>query len=289
MATKIQFTCTFLKRIRKRLYRIAYWYAARCQRIYFFVYMEKYITKHIKLRTRNEKEYSLLCTVIDRNNTKFSKDISLLNAHKNDLIKRLYEESYRIYKLSRVDYTAGWAIDFHYHALLATTIDALRTDMPIDDLDIDVLKDIVMFSDILRKAFFNSEITAKAKVQEHWVERLPMFVSCLSVVYLVQLVDMLYVQRTWAILKVSLYTYAYVVSIYLVCMRVFQSISADTKKTFSELYYRTKKQLYKSMVLNENLTVDSMSLTMPICTRVLAGGDANLKKKNLIKDYIYNF
>lgn len=240
-------------KFRKYLYKLAYTYAEYCQRRFFFIYVDKYIKKHIKLKTKNLEEYSVLSRLIERKEKKFEIDRTFLKNNKTHIINYLYIENNRLYKLGKMDYTAGWAIDYHDHDILDHIMHDINSVIYTNETTSKSLKNIVYFASKLRLSFFYSEITAKAKVQEHWIERLPIYFFCVTSIYTMQVLDHIYYHEEILYLKLILYSYVYVVSIFLVILRLCQSVSADTKKCFGEIYYKSKKQLYKDIILNENI------------------------------------
>ena len=241
-------------KVRKQLYKLAYAYAENCQKRFFFIYVEKYIKKHIKLKTKNLDEYFVLSSLIDSKEKNFESENTFLKMNIMNIIKYLYIENNRLYKLGKVDYTAGWAIEYHDQYILDNIMyDMSAAIMCDNETTFKSLENIVLFANKLRLSFFNSEITAKAKVQEHWIERLPIYVFCVTSIYTMQVFEHIYYQKEILYLKLILYSYVYMVSIFLVILRLCQSVSADTKKCFGEIYYTSKKLLYNSIILNENI------------------------------------
>lgn len=238
-------------KLRKYLYKYAYYYTHKCQKTFFYLYLKKYIKKHRKYRTINE-EYHILTKLIVDNQVSFDNDNNLLKKYENSIIDYLYKENLRLYSLSRSNYTLDSIIDYHQPYIIEKMCVHLNFN-----IDTRCIKDIILFSINLRRVFFNSEVTAKSKVQEHWIARLPFFIFCVSCILILKLTDISYNNNTNIHIKIVLYLSVYLMSIFLVFIRVHQSIIADTKKNLSEVYYKSKKLLYKRLIIETEINLDS--------------------------------
>ena len=231
--------------IQKRLYKYAYYYAHICQKNFFYIYLKKYIKKHRKYRIINNKEYDILSQIIIDNQIIYENENNKLKTNENDIVEYLYTENYRLYLLSKSDYTLDVLIEYHQSYIIKQMTFFLENNY---QLDLKCINDIVLFSINLRRSFFNSEITAKSKVQEHWIARLPLFIFCVSCIFIIKLIDLLIYSNKNVYITIVLYIFVYIISIVLVFIRVHQSIIADTKKNLGEVYYKSKKLLYKNII-----------------------------------------
>ena len=77
------------------------------------------------------------------------------------------------------------------------------------NLDTQCIKDVIIFSTNLRRVFLNSEITAKSKVQEHWISRLPFFTFCVSCILVLKLIDSIFFSQSYIYIKIVLYLTIY--------------------------------------------------------------------------------
>lgn len=241
----------------KFLYRYAYGYAHECQKTFFYIYLKKYIKKHRKFRTINDDEYDILSQLIIDNQVSFNDENFILKQSENYIVNYLYKENQRLYLLSRSNYTIDLLIEYHQPYIIENMFSYLHLALNFDtNLDTQCIKDVIIFSTNLRRVFLNSEITAKSKVQEHWISRLPFFTFCVSCILVLKLIDSIFFSQSYIYIKIVLYLTIYLISIFLVFIRVHQSIIADTKKHMSEVYYKSKKELYKNFAIETNIDFD---------------------------------
>ena len=109
--------------------------------------------------------------------------------------------------------------------------------------DDEIIENIVKFSVKFQEVFIKSDLTAKTKIQEHWFMRLPIYTTCITIIYMLNVID-IYHNYT----KLIFMTIAYFLSLYLVAIRFHQSVSAETKKHSSELYSKEKNDLYVHLI-----------------------------------------
>ena len=241
----------------KLLYKYAYGYAHKCQKTFFYIYLKKYIKKHRKFRTINDKEYDILSQLIIDNQISFNDENFILKQSETYIVDYLYKENQRLYLLSRSNYTMDLLIEYHQPYIIENMYSYLHLGLNFDtNFDTQCIKDVIIFSTNLRRVFFNSEITAKSKVQEHWISRLPFFTFCVSCILVMKLIDSIFFSQSYIYIKIVLYLTIYLISIFLVFIRVHQSIIADTKKHMSEVYYKSKKQLYKNFAVETKIDFD---------------------------------
>lgn len=229
--------------IQKCLYRYAYRYAKRCQERYFDIYVLKYIKKHIKFRRRND-EYDLLLIVIDNDTDRLMEsNAKLLNMEQKGFANYLYSMNRSIYDLKRQDYTYRLkSKKTHIDNVCALYMKQTKIN------DRDMIQDIVSYSIDFQDVFQKSDLVAKTKIQEHWFMRLPIYIACMSLIYVLKLYEVISEITYYDyIFKIGLITVVYVMSIYMVSIRFHQSVSAETKKLSSEVYSNNKHKLYMKM------------------------------------------
>ena len=112
-----------------------------------------------------------------------------------------------------------------------------------------VLNQTVDFSVDIRKGYIVSDITAKTKIQEHLISRLPIYVFCVTSLLIFKLIEIVFEQNyNYVVMKVIILIFVYFTSIYMIYLRVYQSVMADAKKSASDIYKKRKKTLYNCFV-----------------------------------------
>lgn len=231
-----------LTKLQKCLYRYAYSFSRGCQKRNFFVYMKKYITKHVKYREKtDEYEYDILIVLTD--NASCQSVIHNIKKEKNKLCEFLYNHNLSIYVNRRENYSTRVMTD---EQLINKMTAEYNSTSKIHEREI--IENIVRFSVKFQDVFMKSDLTAKTKIQEHWFMRLPIYTTCITIVYMLNVIDIQKNDYT----KVVFMTIAYFLSLYLVAIRFHQSVSAETKKHSSELYSKEKNNLYVHLVTNLN-------------------------------------
>ena len=228
-----------LKKIQKFLYRYAYSYSRKCQKQNFFLYIKKYITKHIKYREKkNEYEYDILIILTDNDLCKLV--VNNIANEKDKFSQFLYDYNLDIYMNRKENYSFRVLTDKQHINRLSN--DYKKYSKINDD---DIIENIVRFSVKFQDVFMKSDLTAKTKIQEHWFMRLPIYTICITIIYMLNVID-IYHNYT----KLIFMTIAYFLSLYLVAIRFHQSVSAETKKHSSELYSKEKNYLYVQLINN---------------------------------------
>jgi predicted membrane protein len=110
--------------------------------------------------------------------------------------------------------------------------------------DYEIIENIVRFSVNFQDVFVKSDLTAKTKIHEHWFMRMPIYATCITIIYGVNVYDTNRSDYT----KIIFMTIAYILSLYLVAIRFHQSVSAETKKFSSELYSKEKNNLFANLI-----------------------------------------
>lgn len=240
-----------IRKILKNVYISVYEYTIRCQLSFFQVYLKKYIKKHIKYRTKNTLEYNGLVTYNNNHYDEFQFVNKLLTNHSLTIVDNMCGFLEKMHDVSK-NYDGNIYIDSNRDTIIDditnyiyVTIKPLNYFYEIELL----LNDIVKFSFAQYETFDTSMLTAKTKIHEHLVSRLPVFILCVSLLMSLKVIELFVDNNTkYIYIKVSLMCVAYVTSIYLVYLRVFQSIRADTKRLASNIYIIHKKKLYKTML-----------------------------------------
>lgn len=226
-----------IKKFQKFLYRYAYSYSRKCQKQNFFLYVKKYITKHIKYREKKEEyEYDVLIILTDN---ELCKSVVYNTANEKDkLCQFLYDYNLEIYMNRKDNYSFRVLTDEQHINRLSN--DYKKHSKINDD---EIIENIVKFSVKFQEVFIKSDLTAKTKIQEHWFMRLPIYTTCITIIYMLNVID-IYHNYT----KLIFMTIAYFLSLYLVAIRFHQSVSAETKKHSSELYSKEKNDLYVHLI-----------------------------------------
>lgn len=236
-----------IRQIQKRVYHKVYDYAQICRTTFFRIYLRKYIKKHVKFRTPNELEYGELICTDSTLREEYDADIRMLNRNTGALVEELLRINTYLAALANTKYSFELFIDSNEEHLADQVVDRLTTVvvMPAQRENCrEVINDITLFSFGLRNRLAQTHITAKMKIQEHLVERLPIYFVCVTGLLLMKLVDFFLFSTHLLFLQLSIVFFVYFVSIYMVYLRVFQSIAADTKKIASEQYKLAKRTLY---------------------------------------------
>jgi uncharacterized protein (UPF0333 family) len=238
--------------LRKRAYQRAYVYAAECQMSYFKEYMSKYIKKHIKYRSNNVVEHMELIELNETHSEPFTMCKGLLNNNQIQTIEFLSRVNQMLYTLMRTEYIVEFYLHQNEELVANECVNILLKENCFsnnNDYTYNVLYDIVKFSFQLRKGFVKSDAVAKAKVQEHWISRLPIFVFCATGLLVMKVLDMVvHYEDRYTYLKMLILVLVYFVSITMVYLRVYQTIMSETKKTASEIYSEAKRLLYRQLI-----------------------------------------
>ena len=242
-----------LRQVKKQLYSNVYNYASVCQILFFDYYMKKYLKKQIKFRTVNRLENPELVELNNIRREEYNYCKQVINNCKNIIIKELGQLNMHVYKLSKKNYAIDLYLYKHEFDLIEDTALYLRNRLELrhqfnDELN-KILKDSVEFSFDLRKGFGVSDTTAKTKIQEHLFSRMPIFAFSVTGLLLLKIMEMLIEKQTeYLMLKIVILAFVYVSSLYLIYLRVFQSVKAESKKAASEQYKKSKRRLYENFV-----------------------------------------
>ena len=244
--------------LKKKLYNRVYDYASRCQNIFCKYYLEKYLKKHIKFRTLNVLEYKELVDLNTVNKEKYDECKKLIKEKKQMITEELIRINNELYKYSKISYTLDMYIDRYENDMNNTIVSYLKNRLDMldnfnDEFD-KVLKQTVDFSVDVRKGYIVSDITAKTKIQEHLISRLPIYVFCVTSLLIFKIIEIVLEQNyNYIVMKVTILIFVYFTSIYMIYLRVYQSVMADAKKSASDIYKKRKKALYTCFVNEANI------------------------------------
>ena len=239
--------------IKKKIYNRVYDYASNCQNIFCKYYLEKYLKKHIKFRTVNTLEYKELVDLNTVNKEKYDECKKLIEEKRGIIIQELIRINNELYKFSKMSYALDMYIEKEEINMNNTIVTYLKTRLDLldhfnDEFD-KVLNQTVDFSTNVRKGYVVSDITAKTKIQEHLISRLPIYVFCVTSLLIFKLIEIMLEQNyDYIVMKVTILIFVYFTSIYMIYLRVYQSVMADAKKSASDIYKKRKKTLYNYFV-----------------------------------------
>lgn len=227
-------------------------YAHEYQRTMFSMYITKYINKYLKLLTPDAIEYPDLFEYVS-NNDELRTLCTIIRQKQNHIVDVLVEGycSNRSFESTYQNYYCQFEVmRTHIDQLLADKVRQLFTDDPLVH---EAANDVCEVAAALRRGFVHSETTAKAKVTEHWVERLPPLILFSVVSLMLKASNIGYAMMTWGFDAwdfVELFTHVYMcmVAIYMVFLRVSQSIYADAKKSSSDVYIERKTRLHLALL-----------------------------------------
>jgi hypothetical protein len=262
-----------LRYLRKKAYKRSYEFASRCQSRYFKEYMYKYINKHIKYRTKNALEYKELVDKNEINKNEYTSCKIILTNELKNIVDILLKINTKLYKISKDEYGTDYIINKNKDSIMNECVDILKHRLNRYELfnsEIDnVLRDVVDYSYKLRKGFETSDTVAKAKVQEHWVSRLPIFVFCVTCLLIVKILDIIiHYNEKYTYVKLLIIVMVYIISISMVYLRVYQTILSETKKTASEQYKKSKRALYEKFLRetdDQSITSDNIRSLIRKC------------------------
>ena len=241
-----------IKILLKYVYNRVYQYTVQCQLQFFRIYLKKYIKKHTKFRKKNPIEYKSLVTYNIHHEEEFQYINYLLEENLEDIIRMLCDFINRINNVSKSSYDGKCFVDWDRDVLITSITDRLYLVVNPTKFTFDieaVLYDLVLYSFAHYNTFHLSIITAKTKIHEHLVSRLPVFVMFVTILMLLKTIE-LYIDKNMEFfwIKLSIMGVAFATSIYLVYLRVYQSIRADTKRLASDVYIKYKYRLYQKML-----------------------------------------
>ena len=246
-----------LNLIKKKLYNRIYDYASICQNIFCKYYLEKYLKKHIKFRTINELDYKELIDMNIINKDKYDECKKLIVEKKGIIIDELIRINTELYKYSKNSYALDMYMERYESDMNNTIVSFLKNRLDLlesfnEEFE-KVLKQTVDFSVDVRKGYIVSDITAKTKIQEHLISRLPIYVFCVTSLLIFKLIEIVLQQNyDYVVIKVTILIFVYLTSIYMIYLRVYQSVMADAKKSASDIYKKRKRKLYNWFVNESN-------------------------------------
>lgn len=241
----------------KGLRTISLRYSYTYQYKVFTIYLEKFVKKFVKLLTNDNKEHDELIPYIDENMEQIHAFHSYLNMYKTDIIKlltyyycinRQVSSKYRIYYLDQYSGVRLRVDSKIRHLLYVNFMSNLPDHFKSNEVIHLFLDNLSDFASSMRYGFLVSDITAKTKTTEHWISRLPLFLTCtILVVILKSWKYVLTPEETdhiYIVTDICSTTLIGIVAVFLIFMRVPQSIYADAKKSASDIYINKKANLH---------------------------------------------
>lgn len=244
----------------KRARRTAQRMARAYQRMMFDIYIRKYIKKHIKLRVKDPQEHPELVEYVHKHTKECDIVVALLKEHQDRIVASLCEVYCDNPKASMTFYHYAYT---PVRAMLREhAMDRVYEILPMKECCVvEVIDNVVTMADDLRYGFMVSDNVAKSKIREHWIERPPPMIGFLCLVMIIRFFsfffdssfdaeDHLYILLTLMSLG----------SIYLVYLRVPQSICAEAKKNAQEKYFNYKTHLHLELL--KSISIDALDSHM---------------------------
>jgi len=233
-------------------------YALDFQENMFTIYMNKFATKFEKLLTQNVTERPELVEYIRNNHDRIQELKIYMNMHKAEIMKTLFyfhcmrksiKSTDQIFYLDaysdvrkRVDSKILHLVHENFYRTLP------QSYLENHFIELFIMSMCNMASE-LRKGFFHSELVAKTKITEHWVERIPVIFVCSFILLFMKIagdVYVIYVTNFSYLFLIDIIASVFVcfVALYLVFLRVPQSIYAEAKHAASDTYILHKTNLH---------------------------------------------
>lgn len=227
------------------------------------MYLEKFVRKFIKLLTNKKGEHDELLPYINLHQNEIKVLLAYLNMYQVDIvklltyyycIKRKVSSKNRIYYLEQYKHVRERVDGNIRHLLYLNFMESLPEQYKQNVIIHLFLNSVCQMATSMRYGFLISDITAKTKTTEHWISRLPLFLACSIVVLIGK--SYIYIvsnERTgyaYIVIDILVSFCVGTIAVFLIYMRVPQSIFADAKKSASEVYIQQKSQLHLN-ILNE--------------------------------------
>lgn len=249
--------------ISKKLREISIKYTYDYQHKVFKIYLEKFIKKFIKLLTNHKSEHDELLPYINIHQNEINVLHAYLNIYKVDIIKLLTyyycinrnnSSKNRIYYFDQYELVRKRVDSNIRHLLYLNFMDNLPDQYKLNVIIHLFLNNLCQLASSMRYGFLISDITAKTKTTEHWISRLPLFLICSIVIIFGKsynyMLNNVHIEYTYIIADTLVSLGMGTIAIFLIYMRVPQSIYADAKKSASDIYIYQKTLLHFN-ILNE--------------------------------------
>lgn len=176
---------------------------------------------------------------------------------KGIIIDELIRINNEVYKFCKNCYALNMYVEKEEDEMNNDIVIYLKTRLNmLDDFNEEfekILKQTVSFSTDVRIGYIQSDITAKTKIQEHLINRLPIYLFCVTSLLIFKLIEIsVQPKYDYIFMKVTILIFVYFTSIYMIYLRVYQSVMADAKKSASDVYKKRKKSLYNCFVNEAN-------------------------------------
>ena len=254
-----------MKYISRILRRQSLQYAHCFQTQMFKIYIDKYIKKFQKLLTPNAIEHPELLDHIKKNQIYVDDLLCYINHHKShiqNILSELYCVNKPIKSTNQIYYHPAYEcvrdkIDTVIFIQVKNSCSNHKSKIEIENPMIELfIINVCRMASALRQGFVHSDVVAKAKSTEHWIERMPIFAASSLMIFTMKLIMNIYVVYTTSfsyicVLDTVVSLMVCGVAIFMVYMRVPQSICAEAKRAASDTYIQFKTNLHL-MFLNSS-------------------------------------
>jgi hypothetical protein len=234
--------------------------------------MNKFANKFEKLLTPNLTEHPEMFDYIQNNNYRIQELKVYIQMHKAEIMKMLFcfhcmRKS--IKSTDQVFYLDGYSdvrqrVDSKImHFVQENFYNKTLPQSYMENQFIDLfIRSMCNMASDLRKGFFHSEIVAKTKITEHWVERIPVIFVCSFILLFMKIsgdVYVIYLTNFSYMVLIDIMSSVFVcfVALYLVFLRVPQSINAEAKHAASDTYILHKANLHLLFLKQSGKTNES--------------------------------
>ena len=241
------------RKIGKILRKTSIHYAHTNQKKMFIIYINKYITKFTKFLTVNEKEHPELIEFIIANRENITEFMSYSRVFRADIVDTLlkyYCSNNPMKNTRNIYYHDSYeSVRDNVDTTIRKNMTALNPNIIQSNIVVQLfLTNICCFSSSLRQGFVLSDVTAKTKTTEHWVERIPPLLFISFTILFMKLYIVFYNFRGEVapilVVDVMVTIIACVSALILVYLRVPQAICADAKRSASDTYIKFKIDLH---------------------------------------------
>jgi hypothetical protein len=221
----------------------------------FIKYIKKYMKKHCKLRTINMQETPELSHLIHINQYEYQYIIYFIQNNYENICNDLVN-FYCKNKPTLSKYLFIYKPQYHNirNSIDKECLQQMLHKYPINQDCIYIIQDIVSFASKLRNGFNISDVTAKTKIKEHWIERAPVlllftfFLLSIKLIHDVKVIILLEA-NIWTAIDIFISLFTFITAMYMVYLRVPQSICADANKAAGEIYFDSKVELHHSLLI----------------------------------------
>jgi len=215
----------------------------------FLMYFEKYVNKYTKYMRQNQLETPDLIPFIESNQNEIDILMNFIQINRQEIMNNF--QKVNLSNITRCKRDANDELIFKFNKIFV----AFKT---IDQtwLYKKFTSDVSHFALVLHKGIYENEQTAKQKVVEHWIERLPIVIGLSFTTLLLKLSKFYFFNNLfWDGLDIFTHCYVFIVIIYMVYLRVPQCIFADAKQRARCQYIEFKTNLYSDLKRTSNASL----------------------------------